>query len=70
MKRTQIPIHQKYMLSINEAAEYFNIGIKKLRCLATDNMGRFAILMGNRILIIRERFEEYINTYMDEEGEE
>ena len=70
MKRTQIPIHQKYMLSINEAAEYFNIGTKKLRCLATDNMGRFAILMGNRILIIRERFEEYISTYMDEEGEE
>lgn len=70
MKKTQIPIHQKYMLSINEAAEYFNIGAKKLRCLATDNMGRFAILMGNRILIIRERFEEYINTYMDEEGEE
>ena len=53
-----------------EAAEYFNIGTKKIRSLANANMNRFAITMGNRILIGRERFEEYIKSLMDgEEGE-
>lgn len=70
MKNSPIPIGQKYMLSISEAAEYFNIGTKKIRSLANTNMNRFAITMGNRILIVRERFEEYIKSLMDgEEGE-
>jgi excisionase family DNA binding protein len=33
------------MLTINEAAEYFNIGIKKMRRLAEENKGSFAIFM-------------------------
>ena len=55
-----MPICEKYMLPIKEAAEYFNIGIKKMRRLAEDNEGEFAIYMGNRYLVIRERFENYI----------
>ena len=43
-----MPICEKYMLTIKEAAEYFNIGIKKMRRLAEDNEGEFAIYMGNR----------------------
>lgn len=31
MKNSPIPIGQKYMLSISEAAEYFNIGTKKIQ---------------------------------------
>lgn len=53
-------VSEKYMLTIKEAAEYFNIGIKKMRRLAEDNKGEFAIYMGNRYLVIRERFEQYI----------
>lgn len=55
-----MPICEKYMLTIKEAAEYFNIGIKKMRRLAEDNEGEFAIYIGNRYLVIRERFENYI----------
>ena len=43
-----------------KAVEYFNVGIKKMRRLAEDNEGEFAIYMGNRYLVIRERFEQYI----------
>ena len=53
-------VSEKYMLTIKEAAKYFNIGIKKMRRLAEDNEGEFAIYMGNRYLGIRERFEQYI----------
>ena len=56
----EIPISEKHMLTVKEAAAYFNIGIKKMRRLAEENVGRFAVYSGNRYLIIRIRFEEYI----------
>ena len=59
-KNVIVPVCEKYTLTIKEAAEYFNIGIKKMRRLAEDNEGEFAIYMGNRYLVIRERFEQYI----------
>jgi excisionase family DNA binding protein len=55
-----IPVNEKYMLSINEAAQYFNIGVKKMRRLAEDNLGVFAVYSGNRYLIIRCKFEEFL----------
>ena len=53
-----IPVQEKYALTIREASEYFSIGIKKMRRLAEDNLGRFAIYSGNRYLIIRTKFEK------------
>jgi excisionase family DNA binding protein len=55
-----IPVNEKYALTIKEAAAYFNIGIKKMRRLAEDHMGDFAVLSGNRYLIIRTKFEEFL----------
>ena len=57
-------ISQKYMLSIREASAYFNIGVKKMRRMAEDNEGEFSLLMGNRYLICRPRFEEYLQDLM------
>lgn len=37
MSQTEIPICQKYTLSIKEAAEYFRIGQGRLRQIAADN---------------------------------
>ena len=53
------PVSEKYMLTIKEAAAYFNIGIKKLRRIAEDNLGTVAVYCGNRFLIIRPKFEEF-----------
>lgn len=55
-----VPVGQKYMLTMREAAEYFNIGVKKMRRLAEDNLGRFAVYNGNRYLIIRTKFEKFL----------
>ena len=41
-------------------AAYFNIGIKRLRRIAEDNLGTVAVYCGNRFLIIRPKFEEFI----------
>lgn len=54
-----LPVSEKYMLTIKEAA-YFNIGIKKLRRIAEDNLGTVAVYCGNRFLIIRPKFEDFI----------
>ena len=55
-----IPVQEKYALTIREASEHFSIGIKKMRRLAEDNLGRFAIYSGNRYLIIRTKFEKFM----------
>ena len=57
---SNIPMSEKYTLSIKEAAAYFGIGIKKMRRLAEDHTDTFAVLSGNRYLIIRTKFEEFL----------
>ena len=59
-KDDAVPVSEKYMLTIKEAAAYFNIGIKKLRKIAEDNLGTVAVYCGNRFLIIRPKFEGFI----------
>lgn len=53
-------LKDKYMLTIKEAAFYFNIGTKKMRRIAEDNLGNIAVYSGNRFLIIRPKFEDFI----------
>ena len=69
-RKVEIPVSEKYMLTINEAAAYFSIGIKKLRRMAEDNEGKFAVAMGSRYLIVRGKFEEYIDSLIIGESEE
>lgn len=56
-----VPICEKYTLTIREAAAYFNIGIKKMRRMAEENTGRFSVFCGNKYLIIRPKFEKFID---------
>lgn len=57
-KDLTVPIWEKYLLTIEEAAVYFGIGEKRLRELAAMDMKReFMIDNGNRTLIKRKRFE-------------
>lgn len=58
--RQGLPVSEKYMLTIKEAASYFNIGTKKMRRIAEDNLGNIAVYCGNRFLIIRPKFEDFI----------
>ena len=56
----KLPISEKYSLTIKEAAEYFGIGVKRMRRLAEDHIGAFSVYNGNRYLIIRADFEQYL----------
>lgn len=55
-----VPIYHKMNLTIAEAAEYSNIGQKKLRELVAMPHCPFLLMSGRNILIKRQAFEEYI----------
>lgn len=58
----EIPVWEKYTLSIEEAAVYFRIGENKLRRLISENPDADYILWnGTRAQIKRKKFEEVID---------
>ena len=62
MRTTEILYWEKYMLTLREAAEYFHIGEKKMRQIVDDNLdANFLLESGNRIMIKRKLFEEYLD---------
>lgn len=69
-EKTVIPISEKYMLTVKEASEYFNIGIKNMRRMAEENTGFYAVFLGNRYLIVRKKFEEYMDALTIREEED
>lgn len=57
-----VPIWEKYTLTIEEAAKYFRIGENKLRRLAEENVNAGWVLQnGNRLQIKRKKFEKLID---------
>lgn len=66
MSMNSVPIYEKFTLTVREASEYFSIGTKMMRRLAEDHTDSFAVWNGNRFLIIRTRFEEYLISCLSE----
>lgn len=63
VEKTQIPFWEKYLLTIEESAQYFGIGENKLRKIAEENEDQPYILCnGNRRLFKRKLFEQYIDS--------
>lgn len=61
-KALDIPIWERYTLSIEEAAEYFRIGRNRMRQIIRENPNAdFILTLGNRVQIKRKRFEKYID---------
>lgn len=60
--KKDIPIWEKYALTIREAAQYFHVGEKKLRQIVDENPdSEFVIKLGNRSMIKRKNFESYLD---------
>ena len=59
---TNVPVWEKYMLTVREAAEYFGIDEHKLRDLLDNNADRkLSVWNGNRQLVRRKKLEEYLD---------
>ena len=62
--KKSVPIWEKYMLTVDEAVQYFGIGEKKIRTLIADNQNTdycFTVQIGNKSLINRQKFEDFLN---------
>ncbi len=58
--KQRIPIPEKLLLTVGEAAEYSHIGQAKIRELLNDSECNFVIRKGTYSLIKRKKFEEYL----------
>ena len=61
MSKEIVPVAEKYLITINEAESYFNIDAKKMRRIAEEYTGEFSLYSGNRLLIIRTKFEKFLS---------
>lgn len=57
----KVPIWEKAALTLEEAAEYSNIGINKIREISNSPRCDFVIFVGKKRLIKRKEFERYIS---------
>jgi len=62
MREKTVPLWEKYALTVDQAAEYFGIGSKKIRYLISIlNDANWHFLNGERVLIKRGLFEQFLN---------
>ena len=58
----EVEISKKWLLTLEEAAQYTGIGVNKLRELSNNEHCNFVLWNGSRRLLKRERLEAYLNT--------
>lgn len=60
----EVPVWEKYALTITEAAQYFSIGENKLRNHINEHKSaKYVIWSGSHVLIKRKLFEAELDTY-------
>ncbi len=57
----KIPFWHKLTLTIKEAAAYSNIGINRIEDLLKQPKCDFVLYVGNKKLVKRKEFEQYIS---------
>lgn len=57
-----VPLWEKYSLTVDQAAAYFGIGTKKIRNLISIYKdSKWYLFNGERVLIKRKLFEDFLN---------
>lgn len=59
--RYDIPIWEKSNLTLDEAAAYTGVGIKKLREVSNDEDCEFVLWIGSKRLLKRKKLDEFID---------
>ena len=60
MKNKTLSISEKSLLTPEEAAAYFNIGINRIRTMTNGDDCPYVLWIGSKRLIKRKPFEEYL----------
>ncbi len=59
-----VPIWEQFLLTIQEASMYFNIGVNKMYRIANEYLEsdyNFVVQNGSRTMIKRQKFEDFLN---------
>lgn len=65
-RKREIPVWEKYLLSTEEASDYFHIGINKLRRIISLNpTAEWILWNGSHAYIKRRIFEQFIDRIND-----
>lgn len=59
-----VPVWERFLLTVKEASQYFNIGENKMYKMAQDYLQsdyKFIVQNGSRIMINRKKFENFLN---------
>ena len=62
--KKDVPISEKYNLTIDEAAAYFNVGADRIREISEEHKADMVIMVGVKRLIKRKKMEEYMEKAM------
>ena len=60
-QKVNVPIYEKAALTIEEAAEYSNIGQNRLIALLKETRSTFVLYVGKKKLVKRREFEQFIS---------
>lgn len=60
-RKREVPIWERSLLTIEEAADYTGIGVNRLRMLAALSNSNLVIWIGSRRMFKRKRLEEYLD---------
>ncbi|MCI5586403.1 MAG: helix-turn-helix domain-containing protein [Lachnospiraceae bacterium] len=61
VKTIEVPIWEKYNLTIDEASAYSGIGKSKIRQMLNERGCSFLLKIGNKHLIKRKEFEKFLD---------
>lgn len=64
LKKVRFQFGKKYMLTVDEAVQYFGIGEKKIRMLISEHLNSeccFTVQVGCKSLINRKKFEAFLD---------
>ncbi len=60
-EEVQIPIYEKELLTLTEAAALYNIGVNKIREMTNDDNCSYVLFVGSKRLIKRRQFNLYLS---------
>jgi len=61
-KRSQVPIWEKGLLTLEEASEYTGLGMQKLREISNDDNCAFVLWNGTKRMFKRKKLEAFLDT--------
>jgi hypothetical protein len=56
-----VPISEKWLLTLEEAAQYTGLGIQKLRNISDSDNCDFVLWNGSKRMLKREKLKEFLN---------